>query len=101
LGLDGCRPRDFNDLVLSRLTPGRPQVLTIHAELEGGPYLNDFTRLLRHCRQQGVAFFRLKDWARELLQDPAKIPVAPVVNRRLPGRAGTVSCQGTLEAPPS
>ncbi len=101
LGLDGCRPRDFSDLVLSRLNPARPQVLTIHAELEGGPYLDDFARLLNDCRQQGVAFFRLEDWARELLQEPGKIPVAQVVNRRLPGRAGTVSCQGNLEAPPS
>ena len=99
LGLDGCRPRDFSNLVLSRLSPTRPQVLTIHAELEGGPYLDDFARLLRGCRQQGVAFFRLEDWARELLQEPGKIPTAKVSSGRLPGRAGTVSCQGTLEAP--
>ncbi len=98
LGLDGCRPRDFSDLVLSRLSPERPQVLTIHAELEGGPYLTDFARLLQRGRQQGVAFFRLEDWARELLQNPGEIPVAQVTSRRLPGRAGTVSCQGTLEA---
>lgn len=99
LGLDGCRPGDFNDLVLSRLNPELSQVLTIHAELEGGPYLDDFGRLLRSCRRQGVEFFRLEDWARELLQEPGKIPVASVSSRRLPGRAGTVSCQGALEAP--
>jgi len=99
LGLDGCRPRDFSNLVLSRLSPTRPQVLTIHAELEGGPYLDDFARLLQSCRQQGVAFFRLEDWARELLQEPGKIPTSKVSSGRLPGRAGTVSCQGTLEAP--
>ncbi len=101
LGLDDCRPADFNDLVLSRLTPASPQVLTIHAELEGGPYLDDFSRLLDHCREREVAFFRLEDWARELLREPAKIPVAQVVNRPLPGRAGTVSCQGPLGAEPS
>jgi undecaprenyl phosphate-alpha-L-ara4FN deformylase len=99
LGLDGCRPQDFNDLILSRLHPERPQVLTIHAEMEGGPFLHDFARLLQHSRQQGVEFFRLEDWARELLQQPGKIPVAQVSSRRLPGRAGFVSCQGTLEAP--
>lgn len=101
LGLDGCRPQDFNDLVLSRLSPARPQVLTIHAEMEGGPFLSDFARLLQRGRQQGVEFFRLEDWARELLREPGKIPVAQVSSRRLPGRAGTVSRQGTLEAPPS
>ena len=99
LGLDGCRPGDFSNLILSRLNPERPQVLTIHAELEGGPYLDDFGRLLQRGRRQGVEFFRLEDWARELLQEPGKIQVAPVASRRLPGRAGTVSCQGALEAP--
>jgi undecaprenyl phosphate-alpha-L-ara4FN deformylase len=101
LGLNGCRPHDFNSLVLSRLHPGRPQVLTIHAELEGGPFLPDFARLLQRSRQHGVAFFRLEDWARQLLQEPGKIPVAPVSCRYLPGRAGTVSCQGSLEGPRS
>ena len=100
LGLDGCGPGDFNDLVLSRLHPERPQVLTIHAELEGGPFLDDFASFLQRGRQQGVAFFRLADWARELLDDPGKLPVAQVLRRRLPGRAGHVSCQGTLEAQP-
>jgi undecaprenyl phosphate-alpha-L-ara4FN deformylase len=98
LGLNGCRPQDFSDLVLSRLSPSRPQVLTIHAELEGGPFLDDFARLLARGRRQGVEFFRLEDWARELLQAPGQIPVAPVSSRRLPGRAGAVSCQGTREA---
>ncbi len=99
LGLDGSLPKDFNELVLSRLDPERPQVLTIHAELEGGPYLDDFGRLLTLSRQRGIDFFRLEDWARELLQERGKLPVAAVDSRRLPGRAGTVSCQGTLEAP--
>lgn len=99
LGLDGCRPEDFSDLILSRLNAERPQVLTVHAEMEGGPYLGDFGRLLQRGRQQGAEFFRLEDWARELLREPGKIQVAPVASRRLPGRAGTVSCQGGLETP--
>jgi hypothetical protein len=44
-----------------------------------------------------VVFFRLEDWARELLLERDKIPVAAVSQGRLPGRAGTVSCQGALE----
>jgi undecaprenyl phosphate-alpha-L-ara4FN deformylase len=98
LGLNGRGPRDFGDLVLSRLNPARPQVLTIHAELEGGPFLDDFARLLARGRRQGVEFFRLEDWARELLRAPERIPVAPVRSRRLPGRAGAVSCQESAEA---
>jgi peptidoglycan/xylan/chitin deacetylase (PgdA/CDA1 family) len=101
LGLHGCRPQDFTGLVLSRLDRGAPQVLTIHAEFEGGPFLGEFANLLARCRERGVAFFRLEDWALELLREPAGIPVAQVNSQRLPGRAGYVSCQGPQEAHPS
>jgi undecaprenyl phosphate-alpha-L-ara4FN deformylase len=101
LGFQGCRPRDFTRLVLSHLAGGLPQVLTIHAEMEGGPFLTEFVRLLTQCRERGVEFFRLEDWARELLKKPAGLPVAQVNFQRLPGRAGYVSCQGLSEAQPS
>ena len=100
LGFNGCRAQDFSELILARLESGRPQVLTIHAEVEGGPYRQEFARLLERCRQKGVDFFRLEDWARELLQDQAAVPAARVNLQRLPGRAGRVSCQGTPEAKP-
>jgi hypothetical protein len=60
----------------------------------------EFANLLDLCRDQGVEFFRLEDWARELLQEPEKIPAAFVRQGRLPGRAGRVSCQGPVEAAP-
>jgi hypothetical protein len=98
LGFHGCRPQDFTNLVLSRLESGLPQVLTIHAEMEGGPFLGEFARLLSRCRERRVEFFRLEDWARELLRNPDLLPVAQVISQRLPGRAGYVSCQGLQEA---
>jgi hypothetical protein len=101
LGFHGCRPQDFTSLVLSRLERGLPQVLTIHAEMEGGPFLGEFARLLTRCRERRVEFFRLEDWARELLREPDILPVAQVNLQRLPGRAGRVSCQGPQEARPS
>jgi peptidoglycan/xylan/chitin deacetylase (PgdA/CDA1 family) len=101
LGFDGCGPEEFILLVLSRLEKSVvPQVLTVHAEVEGGPLRGEFANLLDRCRDRGVEFFRLEDWARELLQDEDRIPVAGVRQGRLPGRAGTVSCQGPLEAKP-
>lgn len=99
LGFNGCRPQDFTALILGRLqSRDCPQVLTVHAEVEGGPFKGEFGRLLQRGRDQGVAFFRLEDWARELLQHPLEIPLAPVRSTRLPGRAGRVSGQGPLEA---
>jgi peptidoglycan/xylan/chitin deacetylase (PgdA/CDA1 family) len=97
LGLNGCTVDDFYDLILSRLASGLPQVLTIHAELEGGPFREAFAGFLDKCLARGVTFFRLADWARELLKRPRDLPCAPVFQGRLPGRAGTVSRQGTPE----
>ncbi|MEJ2090633.1 MAG: polysaccharide deacetylase family protein [Syntrophobacterales bacterium] len=98
LGFHGCTPDDFSSLILSRLEKGAPQVLTIHAELEGGPFKEAFARFLDLCLAQDVVFFRLTDWAQELLKCPQDIPAAPVFQGRLPGRAGTVSRQGRPEA---
>jgi undecaprenyl phosphate-alpha-L-ara4FN deformylase len=97
LGFCGCTAEDFFSLILSRLADGKPQVLTLHAELEGGPFREAFAGFLDRCLAQGVAFFRLTDWAQELLAQPRDIPAAPVFQGRLPGRAGTVSRQGKLE----
>jgi undecaprenyl phosphate-alpha-L-ara4FN deformylase len=101
LGFQGCTAQDFTGLVLARLETGLPQVLTIHAEMEGGPFLSEFSRLLSRCRQRKVEFFRLEDWARELLDKPDPLPVAPVTLQRLPGRAGRVACQGPHPGRPS
>ncbi len=97
LGLNDCTAEDFYDLILSRLENGAPQVLTIHAELEGGPFQEALARFLDMCLARGVIFFRLADWAPKLLKQQKNIPTAPVYQGRLPGRAGTVSRQGVLE----
>lgn len=97
LGFHGCTEEDFFSLILSRLAREGPQVFTLHAELEGGPFREAFARFLDRCLAHGVVFFRLEDWARKLLERAQEIPSAPVFQGRLPGRAGTVSRQGLPE----
>jgi len=99
LGFCGCGAEEFTELVLGRLENERPQVLTLHAEVEGGPFRREFSWFLQRCRDRGVEFFRLEDWARDLLKRPLEIPVAQVSAQRLVGRAGRVSVQGALEGP--
>lgn len=100
LGFKDCTVEDFFSLIFSRLESGAPQVLTVHTELEGGPFREAFAGFLDRCLAQDVAFFRLADRAQELLQQPQDIPAAPVFQGRLPGRAGTVSRQGLPEDRP-
>lgn len=67
-------------------------VLTVHAEVEGGPCLDLFEALLDRLGST-VRFERLVDVARAL--DTSRLPVAAVVQGTRPGRAGTVSCQAS------
>jgi peptidoglycan/xylan/chitin deacetylase (PgdA/CDA1 family) len=67
-------------------------VLTVHAEVEGGPYAAFFDRLLERLSGR-VRFRRLVDVAGEL--DVGALPVCEVVQGTRPGRAGTVSCQAS------
>lgn len=94
LGLEGRRPEACGAEILTALRPDRTEVFTIHAEVEGRPYLQDFARLLSQLQDAGVSFITLLEWARALQQQPAAIPAAVVQPGALPGRAGTVSVQG-------
>jgi len=81
---------DALDRIRRSLSQERLNVLTVHAEVEGGACLDPFTALLERLRP-ATRFERLVDVARML--DVAAVPVVPVVQGTRAGRAGTVSCQ--------
>ena len=68
----------------------RLEVLTIHAEVEGGPYADFFDALLGRLAGR-VRYRRLDEIAGKL--DAGTLPVCDVIQSTKPGRAGTVSCQ--------
>jgi peptidoglycan/xylan/chitin deacetylase (PgdA/CDA1 family) len=94
LGFLGLSASEVFRLILHRLEQAStPHVYTLHAEVEGGPCRQEFARFLDRCRQRGVQFFRLSDWAGELAAKQETLPAAEVFQGRLPGRAGRVTCQ--------
>ncbi len=78
---------------LSLLRTGTPNVLTIHAELEGMKYLALFRTFLEQAKARGVRFVLLRDLAATLLKDPSTIPVCDLVMGNLDGRSGTLAVQ--------
>lgn len=68
------------------------EVLTVHAEVEGGAYVEFFSQLLERLRER-VRFRRLEDVAAEVTRED--LAVCSVIQSTRPGRAGTVSCQAT------
>jgi len=90
IGRDGVVDANYNERLLARLDPGRLNVLTVHAEVEGIARHALFADFLDRACQEGWRFLPLST----LLPEDAVLPVAPVVDGVVPGREGTVACQG-------
>ena len=80
---------------LGLLQEDPPNVLTIHAEIEGMGKRPLFRALLRACVGRGVQFIRLDELARELLANRAAIPVHDQVMVPIDGRSGLVAAQAS------
>ncbi len=78
----------------SLLKPNQPNILTIHAEIEGMMKRPLFRELLETFTDKGVQFIRMDDLARELLSRRESIPVQPLVMAEIDGRSGLVATQG-------
>jgi undecaprenyl phosphate-alpha-L-ara4FN deformylase len=92
----GRREYPENRLVehyLSLLQPNSLNVLTIHAEVEGMKNLPLFRSLLKSIGMLGIRIIKLDDRAKDLLKDPAAIPVCDLVSGAVDGRSGTIALQ--------
>ncbi len=78
---------------LSWLQPGRLNVLTVHAEIEGMSKIEFFHALLRQAQQRSVRFVRMNELAREYLNNRNAVPVCELVHDEVDGRSGTLAVQ--------
>ena len=97
-GVAGRTPPTLVEHWLGLLRPGTLNVLTIHAELEGGPHLDVLDALLGRLRGR-ARLVRLCDEASALVHD--RLPICDVREGRLPGRAMPVALQGPEATRPS
>jgi len=79
--------------LISRIRLGRPNVFTLHAELEGMGKRAWFREFLSASRRAGVEFVRLDDLARGMLAVRASIPIAEQKMESIDGRSGWVASQ--------
>ena len=75
------------------LREDRPNVFTLHAEIEGMMKLPLFRDLMTAWSDMGVTFVRMDDLARELLSVRESIPVRDLVMAEIDGRSGTVATE--------
>lgn len=87
--LDGIDPIEH---LLELTEDGEDQVFTLHAELEGGAYLEGFERLLRAWRARGSNLTDLGTYLRGL--DLSRLPRCEIASGTVSGRSGTLAVQG-------
>jgi peptidoglycan/xylan/chitin deacetylase (PgdA/CDA1 family) len=89
LGENGITPGNIHDYYLAGIKDGL-NVLTIHAELEGGAIRASFVRLLERFAAEGIRCITLGEAARRV----ADVPACRLFMGELAGRAGKVAIQG-------
>lgn len=90
LGRDGVNDANYNDHQIGLLTEERPNVLTIHAEAEGGKCAAMFGAYLDRVKALGYEIIPLGELARRV-KDSA--PDGEMELREFPGREGVLAVQ--------
>lgn len=94
LGRPAYPLESLSDFYLNQLVEGQPNVLTIHAELEGMKYLAWFYRFLKKVKQQSIQIIKLEDLAKQYLANRNQVPVCTLLQGKVDGRSGTMAVQG-------
>lgn len=92
IGREDLGDADPVEHLLALSEDGRDHVFTLHAELEGGAYLEGFERLLRTWRARGLQLTDLGSYAQTL--ELERLPRCPIVAGTVPGRSGNLAIQG-------
>jgi undecaprenyl phosphate-alpha-L-ara4FN deformylase len=88
VGRDGVRHEDWNAFLLARIRPHGYNVLTIHAEVEGGRASGQFDEFVGQCAARG---WTLAPLSALLPSDLSTIPGGRIVEGEVKGREGWIS----------
>lgn len=93
IGLDGITPDNVHESLLELTAlPRDGHVFTLHAELEGMKLLSVLRRLILGWRAQGYELVSTAMLRAGL--DAASLPLCALIDGTVPGRSGTLACQG-------
>lgn len=82
------------DILLDRIVPGRLDVFTIHAEIEGMSMIDWFAGFLDRAEERGVELVSLAAEAARLNARREAVPFAYLDQGEVDGRSGTLAVQG-------
>lgn len=83
----------FFKRMLGEVKEGTWSVLTIHAELEGGPFAAEFAAFLAKAKATGISVVPLKNLLAARVASNGPLPHCPMAHGTIAGRHGVVSLQ--------
>jgi undecaprenyl phosphate-alpha-L-ara4FN deformylase len=89
----------FNAMLLERLGDGRPHVLTIHTESEGGAKAALFERFLDAAIAEGHRFEPLGAWLDARIAPSTPLPNGRIAKGSVPGREGWLAIGESASRP--
>jgi len=95
LGKNGVTNENYNERLLSTVDPDGYNMLTIHAEAEGGACAGMFEQFLRMAEARGITFHAPGDLLPENLSE---LPRHEIVKGEIPGREGWVALKNDRPA---
>ena len=90
LGRDGVTDENYNDRQIELLTEEHPNVLTIHAEAEGGKCAEMFDEYLTRVLKLGYEVIPLGELAEQV---KSTAPTGTIALKEFPGREGLLAVQ--------
>ena len=96
LGRNGVTNENYNDRLFELLQEDRPNILTIHAEAEGGKCNDMFNAFLDRAINAGWTFKTLGELAAEAGKT-SEVPLERILPLPFPGREGWLAVQSKLE----
>jgi undecaprenyl phosphate-alpha-L-ara4FN deformylase len=93
LGTNGVTDENYNDYMLSLLEPDQLNVLTIHAEAEGGKCSGMFEEFVKAAQAKGYQFVPLG----ELVKAQEVTLCSRILPKDFPGREGWLACEESFD----
>jgi len=90
IGHNGITDENYNEYILRQIKE-EGDVLTIHAEVEGGKLSKVFDEFLDMAKEQGMEFCPLGEILDMHMANREELPEKPMGRRELPGREGWLS----------
>ncbi len=89
IGRNNISDKNYNTHLLSLIKPGRLNVLTVHAEVEGISHRKLFREFLSMARKENIRFIPLK----KILKTRKPLSTSPIIRSKTAGRDGWISQQ--------